>query len=147
MILTMTERELTSEELDDPIQMEKIEREAWGATLAHFDKTGEFGGISGLMDDMIRSALGEDWIPEFLPNEGMDRLDHLGNRMKILIAYLDRRKKSKFVMDNVDNQGDREIREQYEDGSEGIVGWLKIDPQLGLDKGDELANWILNRLN
>ena len=143
----MTERELTSEELDDPIQMEKIEREAWGATLAHFDKTGEFGGINGLMEDMIRTTLGEDWIPEFLPNEGMDRLDHLGNRMKILIAYLDRRKKSKFVMDNVDNQGDREIREQYEDGSEGIVGWLKIDPQLGLDKGDELANWILNRLN
>lgn len=143
----MTQRELTWEELDDPIQMEKMEREAWGATLAHFDKTGECGGIYGLMRDMMGTALDEDWIPEFLPNEGMDRLDHLGNRMKILFAYLERRKKRKFVMDNVDNQGDREIREQYEDGSEGIVGWLTIDPQLGLDKGDELANWILNRLN
>jgi len=68
---------------------------AWGNSLDEWESSGEAGGVRGIMEDMIRAAIDEEWIPDYIPGEGMDRMDHLGERMKLLINWLDRDDRAK----------------------------------------------------
>ncbi len=51
---------------------------------------------------------------------------------------------SKFVMDEPDKQGFREIREVDKNGEEGIIGWIQIDNH---DEKQLFENIILDSLN
>jgi len=52
----------------------------------------------------------------------------------------------KFVMDEPDREGFRELREVDDEG-EGIVGWILIDEQMPNPKREKYANLLLNALN
>ena len=61
---------------------------------------------------------------------------------------------SRFVMDEPDKEGFREIREVYPNGEEGIIGWINFvnatDGTTQIDNHDEqqfFENIILDSLN